>query len=61
MKKLSIVALASFYLQQQIASVYSEGGLNLANISTTNSGSADKNNTLATLMQASLHALIPLE
>jgi hypothetical protein len=48
MKKLLIIVLGTFLFTTAKSQVYVQGGLNLANISTTNSGSVNKNNTLAT-------------
>lgn len=48
MKKLLIIALCTSFFTTAKSQVYIQGGLNLANISTTKSGSADKNNILAT-------------
>lgn len=48
MKKLLIIALSTFLFTTAKSQIYVQGGLNLANISTTNAGSADKANTLAT-------------
>lgn len=48
MKKLLIIALGTFVFTSAKSQVYVQGGLNLANISNSNSGSVNKNNTLAT-------------
>lgn len=48
MKKLLIIALATFIFTTAKSQVYVQGGLNLANISNSKSGSVNKNNTLAT-------------
>lgn len=48
MKKLLIIILSTFLFTTAKSQVYLQGGFNLANISTTNSGSVNKNNVLAT-------------
>lgn len=48
MKKLLIIALGTFLFTTAKSQVYVQGGLNLANISNSNSGSVDKGKTLAT-------------
>ncbi|MEO9147099.1 MAG: porin family protein [Ginsengibacter sp.] len=48
MKKLLIITLGTFLFTTAQSQVYVQGGLNLANISNANSGSVNKNNTLAT-------------
>ncbi|MEO9004382.1 MAG: porin family protein [Ginsengibacter sp.] len=48
MKKLVIIALGTFLFTTAKSQVYVQGGLNLANISNSNSGSVDKGKTLAT-------------
>jgi hypothetical protein len=48
MKKLLIIALGTFLFTNARSQVYIQGGLNLANITTTNSGATQKNNLLTT-------------
>ena len=48
MKKLLIIALCTFVFTTAKSQVYVQGGLNLANISNSKSGSVDKSKTLAT-------------
>lgn len=48
MKKVLIIALCTFLFTSVKSQIYVQGGLNLANISNSNSGSTDKNNMLPT-------------
>ena len=48
MKKLLIITLCAFLFNNANSQVYIQGGLNLANISNSNSGSVNKNNMLLT-------------
>ncbi|HEY5371555.1 MAG TPA: porin family protein [Hanamia sp.] len=48
MKKLLIITLSVFLFASAKSQVYIQGGLNLANISNSNSGSVNKNNMLTT-------------